>query len=119
MNLSNLPAPVAAYIAACNAFDLEALLATFSEDALVNDHRNEFPDRRAIRNWAQREIVSDRVTMEVTGFTRRDTSAAVNAVIDGNFDRTGLPDPLQLTFYFSFNGDRINQLVIVHNKPAV
>jgi hypothetical protein len=118
MNLSNLPAPVAAYIAATNASDLDAMMATFSEDALVNDHRNEFPDRKAIRDWAQREIVNDRVTMKVTGFSRREGSAAVNALIDGNFDKTGLPDTLELTFYFSFDGERINQLVIVHNKPV-
>jgi hypothetical protein len=118
MNDANLPAPVAAYIAASNAFDIEALMATFSEDALVNDHRNEFPDRKAVRDWAQREIVNDRVTMKVTGWTRRDSSAAVNAVIDGDFDKTGLPDRLELTFYFSFDSGRINQLVIVHNKPV-
>jgi hypothetical protein len=118
MNLSNLPAPVAAYIAACNAFDLDALMKTFAEDALVNDHRNEFAGREAIRNWAQREIVKDRVTLQVASFTRRDNSAAVNAAIDGTFDKTGLPDPLVLTFYFSLGNDRIDQLVIVHNKPA-
>jgi hypothetical protein len=118
VNLSNLPAPVAAYIAATNAFDLDAMMTTFSEDALVNDHRDEFPDLEAIRNWAQREIVNDRITMKVTGFTRRACSAAVNAEIDGNFDRTGLPNPLELTFYFSFDGDLISQLVIVHNKPT-
>jgi hypothetical protein len=118
MNPSELPEPVAAFIAASNASDLDALVSAFTEDALVNDHRNEFPGRQAIRNWAQREIVKARVTLQVTDFTRRDTSAAINAVVDGNFDKTGLPDPLVLTFYFSWHHDRINQLVIVHNKPA-
>jgi ketosteroid isomerase-like protein len=116
MTLSNLLAPVSAYIAATNSFDIEALMATFAEDALVNDHRNEFDSRDAIRNWAQREIVDDRVTMRVTGSTCRGNTAAVTAKIDGNFDKTGLPDPLVLTFYFSVSGERICQLIIVHNK---
>ncbi len=118
MTPSNLPAAVSAYIAAINNFDIEALMATFAEDALVNDHRNEFDSRDAIRNWAQREIVDDRVTMQVTGSTCRGNTAAITAHIDGNFDKTGLPDPLVLTFYFSVSGERIVQLIIVHNKAG-
>jgi SnoaL-like domain len=118
MILLDLPAPVSAFIAACNCFDIEALMATFDEDALVNDHRNEFATRNAIRDWAQRELVADRVTMHVTGASRRGSTAAVTAIIDGNFDKTGLPDPLVLTFYFSVSGERIVQLIIVHNKLA-
>jgi ketosteroid isomerase-like protein len=114
----HLPAPVAAYIAATNAADIEAFMATFAEDALVNDHRNEFADRDAIRDWAQREIIGDRVTMDVTGARCRGDTVAVTAKLDGDFDKTGLPDPLVLTFYFSVSGARIVQLIIVHNKPA-
>lgn len=118
MTSFNLPEPVRAYIAASNNFDIDALMATFAEKALVNDHRDEFDGLDAIRKWAQREIVDDRVTMQVTDATRRGSSASVNAIIDGNFDRTGLPNPLVLAFYFSVGGDRIDQLVIVHNKPT-
>jgi len=118
MTPKDLPASVAAYIAATNAFDIDALMATFSENALVNDHRNEFDGRDAIRSWAQREIIDDRVTMHVTNARRRGNSASVSTNVDGNFDKTGLPDPLVLTFYFSCAGDHIDQLVIVHNKPA-
>ncbi len=56
--------------------------------------------------------------MHVTGATCRGNAVAVTANIDGNFDKTGLPDPLVLTFYFSISGDRIVQLIIVHNKPV-
>ncbi len=113
-----LPVPVSAYIAATNHFDIDALMATFAEDALVNDHRNEFIGRNMIRDWAQCEIVGDRVTMQVTGANCRGSAVAVTANIDGNFDKTGLPDLLELTFYFSVSGERIVQLVIVHNKPT-
>ena len=54
-------------------------MATFTDDALVNDHRCEFPDRAAIRAWAAREIVADHVTMDVVAATRRGHSAAVRA----------------------------------------
>lgn len=118
MSVPQLPTPITAYIAATNAFDLDALLATFAEDALVNDHRDEFAGGAAIRDWARREIIGDRVTMRVTTAKRCGNSAAVTARIDGNFDKTGLPDPLLLTFYFAFDEAKIAQLIIVHNKPA-
>jgi hypothetical protein len=41
-----------------------------------------------------------------------------DAVMDGNYDRTGLPDPLVLTFHFALAGDHIAQLIIVHNQPT-
>jgi ketosteroid isomerase-like protein len=119
MTVATLPGPVAAYFTATNAFDIEALMATFAPDALVNDHRDEFVGHEAIRDWAQCEIIGDRVTMEVTEATQRGNAVAVNAVVRGNFDKTGLPDPLVLTSYFSVSGDRIVQLVIVFNKSAM
>jgi hypothetical protein len=118
MTPPTLPPPVSSYIAATNDSDIEALMATFAEDALVNDHRNEFASRDVIRNWAQREIINDRLAMQVTSWTCRGNTVAVTANVDGNFDKTGLPAPLALTFYFSVSGERIVQLIIVHNKPA-
>lgn len=118
LTTSTLPAPVSDYIAATNDFDIDGMMRTFAEDAIVNDHRNEFAGLDMIRNWAQREIIGDRVTMQVAGATCRGNAVAVTARIDGNFDKTGLPDPLVLTFYFSVSGERIDQLIIVHNKPT-
>src|SRR6202795_2336084 len=37
-----LPRPVVAYVAATNAFDLDRLLATFADDALVNDQLRDY-----------------------------------------------------------------------------
>ena len=41
---------------------------------------------------------------------------AVEARIDGEFDKTNLPDPLILSFYFTLRDGRITQLIILHNK---
>lgn len=112
-----LPEAVERFIGAMNRFDLEGLVDAFAPDALVNDHRCEFRGGVAIRDWIKREIVGDRVTMSPVEAVRRGDSATVSAVMDGTFDKTGLPSPLVLTFYFSVEGDRIVQLVIVHNAP--
>jgi hypothetical protein len=38
--------------------------------------------------------------------------------VDGDYDKTGLPDPLVLTFYFSLDGGKISRLIISGNKPG-
>ena len=114
----DLPAPVVGYIDGSNGFNLNAVMATFAETALVNDQLREYVGVSAIRNWAAREIISDRVTMEVIGTAVRGNNIAVVANIDGEYDKTGLPTPLTLTFYFSVSGDRIEQLIILRNKTS-
>ncbi|MGD0686506.1 MAG: hypothetical protein ABSA03_15515 [Streptosporangiaceae bacterium] len=42
MITTELPAVVAEHIAAVNALDTEAVVATFADDAYVNDARREF-----------------------------------------------------------------------------
>jgi hypothetical protein len=97
----------------------EAASRNGDRQPLVNDHCNEFPGLAAIRDWAQREIIGDRVTMQPVEATTRGSGVAVTASIDGNFDKTGLPSPLLLTFCFTIDDGHIVQLGIVHNKPTV
>jgi hypothetical protein len=43
--------------------------------------------------------------------------AIVTPHVDGDYDATGLPDPLVLSFYFSVHGGKIVQLIILRNEP--
>jgi hypothetical protein len=56
--------------------------------------------------------------MEVVRAVDRHGDVILTAKLDGTYDKTGLPDPLILTFYFTLRGDRIVTLIILHNKPA-
>jgi|ERR1700680_3082390 hypothetical protein len=115
---STLPAPVQGYIAASNAFDGDALIGWFADDAFVNDARREFWGKQAIRAWLDREIIGDKVTMDVTATSEHCGEVIVRAVMDGEYDKTGLPDPLVLTYYFTVRGDRIARLIIILNEPT-
>jgi hypothetical protein len=115
---TTVPGPVQAYIDASNAFDGDALIATFAGDALVNDARREFWGAKAIQRWLEREVISDKVTMEVTSSFEHYGDVIVNAVMDGEYDKTGLPEPLVLTHYFTVRDHRIVRLIIVRNEPA-
>ena len=115
---AKLPAPVTTYIQATNDHDLEMFLASFSEDALVNDIQREFWGKAAIAKWAEREIFGAKVTMEVVDALDHYGDLIVTAKLDGNYDKSGLPDPLILTFYFTLRGDKITKVIILLNKPV-
>jgi ketosteroid isomerase-like protein len=116
---NNLPKVVADHIAACNAHDVEAWMATFAPDAMLNDIQREFIGTDAIRAFGDKEIFGDNVTMAVRRAWDRHGDVTVHAKLDGTYDKTGLPNPLILSFYFSLRGDQITQLIIVHNKTEV
>jgi ketosteroid isomerase-like protein len=116
---NNLPKVVADHIAACNAHDVEAWMATFAPDAMLNDIQREFIGTDAIRGFGHKEIFGDSVTMAVRRAWDRHGDVTVHAQVDGTYNKTGLPDPLILSFYFSLRGDQITQLIIVLNKIEV
>jgi ketosteroid isomerase-like protein len=117
--MPNLPAPVASYVSAANTFDLEALLDSFAEDALVNDQLREYWGKKAIKSWAARDIIADHVTMYVVKAVEHYGHAIVTANVDGDYDKRGLPDPLVVTFYFSIHENKIIQLIILRNEPDI
>lgn len=113
-----LPRVISDYVAAHNNHDPDAMMATFAPDALVNDARREFVGRDAIRAWANKEIFGDNVTMQVERAFDQHGDIIVHARVDGDFDKSKLPDPLILTYYFSLRHDLITQLVILLNKTV-
>ena len=115
---SELPDVIAAHVAAVNAFDVDAIVGTFADDALVNDAQREFSGTAAIRAWAGRELVGDKVTLAVTEVVPHRTLTIVRARYDGDYDKTNLPDELILTNYFTVEGGKITSLITLHNRPA-
>jgi ketosteroid isomerase-like protein len=111
-----LPTLVDAYVEASNNFDLERLMFTFAEDALVNDQLRDYWGKPAIREWAKRDIIGERLTMNVTKVINHYDNFIVTANVDGNYDKRGLPDPLVLAFYFTAQSDLIVQLIILRNR---
>jgi len=94
-------------------------MVTFADDALVNDQLRDYWGKAAIRDWAEREIIGERLTIAVTEVMKHYDNFIVTADIDGNFDKRGLPDPLVLAFYFIPHDDLIIQLIILRNRSDV
>jgi SnoaL-like domain len=114
---ASLPPVVAAHIAAVNAHDEDAVVATFAAGALVNDAHREFWGTEAIRSWVTREMTGDRVTIDVTEVIEHHGDTIVRGRYDGTFDKTNLPEELILTNYFTVRDGKIASLIVIHNTP--
>src|ERR1700761_395962 len=85
---------IADHITAVNNFDIDAVMTTFADGALVNDASREFWGRDHIRRWIEKEMVGDHVTLEPVAIVDNDGMYAVRCRFDGDYDKTNLPDPL-------------------------
>jgi ketosteroid isomerase-like protein len=110
--MTALPPAVQRFVDAGNAFDLDALVATLAEDVLVLDDNREFVGVDATRHWLAEEVVGAHVTMTVRSARQHHATTVLQAELDGDFDKAGLPDPLVLTYYVTVEDDRVVTLVI-------
>jgi hypothetical protein len=118
ISTAKLGSVVAEYVAAVNAFDEDAIVATLADDALVNDVRREFWGKDAIRRWVREEIVGDRVTVEPIDVIEHHGQTIMRGRYDGEYEKTNLPDELILTSYFTVRDERIVTLIIIRNTTA-
>ena len=116
--ITALPPVVAEYTAAVNAFDDDRIVATFASDAYVNDDRREIWGIEAIRKFIAKEIVGDRVSMEVREVVDHYGDIIVRAKYDGDYDKTNLPDELIMSSYFSLREGKIVSLTVIFNQPS-
>jgi hypothetical protein len=109
---------VGEHIRAVNAFDVNAIVATFAQDAYVNDNRREIVGLDAIRRWVEKEMVGDHVTIEVREVLDHYGDPIVRGAYDGEYDKTNLPKELILSNYFKVRNGKIVSLVIIFNQPS-
>jgi ketosteroid isomerase-like protein len=115
---NQLTGVAADFIAAVNAFDTDAIVATFATDAYVNDNRREINGMDAIRRFIAKEFVGDHVTMEVREVVNHYGDIIVRARFDGTYDKTNLPEELVMSSYFSVRDNKIVSLTVIFNQPS-
>ena len=106
------------FIRAINASDLGAVLATFADDAFVNDSKREIVGVTAISGWLKKEIIGDNVRIEVREVLEHHGTTILRGGYDGTYDKTNLPSDLVLTNYFVVSGEKIVSLIIIFNQPS-
>ena len=115
---ASLPPVVAAYLDGVNAFDVDAIMACFAEDAYVNDARREINGIDAIRRWVEKEMVGDHVTMDPIEVVDHHGDTIVRSRYDGTYDTTNLPDELIMSDYFSVRDGKIVSVAVIRNQPS-
>ena len=103
-----LPGPVAAYFAAEEAGDADALARCFAENGIVRDEAGTFKSVTAIREWNAASRLKYHHTVEPLSALERDGQTIVIGKVSGNFPNS----PLSLEHAFVLEGDKIASLVI-------
>jgi len=94
------------------------MVATFADDAYVNDARRQINGIDAIRRWAEKEIIGDRVTIEPREVTEHYGEIIVSGKYDGTYDKTNIPGELIMTNYYNVVNGKIVSLAVVNNRPS-
>jgi hypothetical protein len=106
----DLPAPIAAYIAAGQRLDAEGMAAAFAEDAVVDDSGDgHHPQGRAeIAAWIESATIAVRAIFTPETAHEEAGIWILKGPVAGQFAGS----PVKLTFSFTLDGDAITRLKI-------
>jgi hypothetical protein len=111
--VSLLPHPVARFVVGINTADMALVLSQFVDDAIVNDQLREYCGVESIRGWVEQDCIGKALEIDVVHTRRHYGQMILTGRIEGEFDKRGLPDPLLLTFYFTQDGGKVVQLIVL------
>jgi ketosteroid isomerase-like protein len=104
--MTDLHGPVAAAVEAANANDIDAFLACFTQDGVVDDWGREFRGPDQIRGWSDREFIGVHVSLDVTDVDDQNGATTITATVGGE----GFNGPSH--FKFDVDGDKISRMTI-------
>lgn len=113
-----LPPRIAHFFEAMNAGDVSGVLSAFAHDSIINDQLQEWRGLSEIRRWVEDEAIAQQLTLHVIECIEHYGHCIVSAHADGNFDKLGLPDPLEVHLYFTLAADKIVQLIILRDRSG-
>jgi hypothetical protein len=108
MKTTTLTGPVANYIAAANAHDVDAVAANFSEAAVVLDEGQSRQGLAAIRQWATEVGRKYHPTVEVLDVAQAADKTIVTGRVSGQFPGS----PIDLRYVFHLTAGKIERLEI-------
>jgi ketosteroid isomerase-like protein len=116
---TSLPTVVSEYLAASDQGDVDAVVACFTNDAVVFDEDREWRGHAAIREWRDTVATAFEYSVEVRGVVARGEADGVEhhdvyTHLEGNFPG----GTVDLTNRFALRGGRIARLEIVPTGAA-
>jgi ketosteroid isomerase-like protein len=104
----DLPEAIAAYFAAENRDDTEALAQCFGEHAVVRDEGRAIEGRAAIKQWQAETKKKYQHTIEPLASVHKDGRTIVTGRVTGTFPGS----PVELQFVFGLENGKIASLEI-------
>jgi SnoaL-like domain len=98
-----MPKPISTFIEATNKHNLDDFLSVIAETAVVHDEGHDYRGISEIKKWSDAKVFGARVQLEPIKIAERNGITVLTTKIDGDFDKTGLPDPLVMDFHFTID----------------
>jgi ketosteroid isomerase-like protein len=104
----DVPEPVAAYLAAEETKDADALSRCFTEDGTVHDEGRDYRGRNSIRQWKQEVDTKYRYVLQTVNIQTQGDKVNVRIRLTGQFPGS----PIELDYIFKLFNDKIASLEI-------
>ena len=104
----NLPKIIREYVAASNRHDVPAMLACFTDGAIVLDEGEEYEGKKAIQGWVTGTIEKYRFRLKPLACRGEDGEMILAAEVSGTFEGS----PVTLDYHFIIEGGKILSLAI-------
>ena len=104
----NLPGPVATYLAAVKARDVDMLALCFADDARVHDEDRDYRGLDAITSWKRETDAKYRYIAEPLDVAVDGNIVRLRARLTGDFPGS----PVELDYTFTLENDKIVSLEI-------
>lgn len=105
-----IPEPIKSAINAANDHDTNRFLSNFVETSVLTDEGQEYHGIEAIRKFSDEKLIGANVTFGIKDIKSSGNKTVVTADVDGDFDKTGLPDPFVMALHFETFGPKIERL---------
>ena len=103
-----IPEPVAAYLAAEEAKDADALSRCFTDNGIVHDEGQDYRGRDSIRQWKQAVDTKYRYVSQTIGVQTHGDDVTVRVRLAGEFPGS----PVELDHIFKLSNNKIAALEI-------
>src|ERR1700747_2483611 len=107
MFLSDMPAPLKAFLKAAEQRDSKALLSLFTKDAVLTDEGRDHSGDD-LRQWNDKVFLGANVVVQPIHIEDRDGLTVLAVTVKGDYASFGITEPLQFHWHFKLAGDRVH-----------
>jgi hypothetical protein len=106
------PQPIIEFVSAINRHSTADVLQTLGQNVVITDEGQTYQSIEEARTWCDEKCVAAMITLRMIDVSEVGDETIVAFEIDGSFDKSGLPDPFLMDFYFTIKDSKVIRLSI-------